>query len=83
MNDAELLPNKKPIKETRIPQLRPQVHKLYLLDMHSQYHIPFLKQVLRHSTVYLLENFTLKILQEVSLENLSATESSGSISNQK
>lgn len=44
MNDAELFPNEKPIKETGIPQLRAQVHELYLLDMHSQYHIPFLKQ---------------------------------------
>lgn len=46
MNNAELLPNKKPIKQTRIPQLRQQMHKMCLLYVHSQYCIHFLNQVL-------------------------------------
>lgn len=46
MNDAELLPSKKPIKQTRIPQLTQQMHKMCLLYVHSQYCIPFLNHVL-------------------------------------
>lgn len=46
MNNAELLPNKKLIKQIRIPQLRQQTHKMCLLYVHSQYCIRFLNQVL-------------------------------------
>ena len=55
MNNAELLPNKKPIKQTRIPQCRQHMHEICLLYAHSQYCIPFLCQVLQYSTVYLLK----------------------------
>lgn len=55
MNDAELLPNKKPTKQTRIPQLKQQMHKTCLPYVHSQYCIPFLNQVIQYSTVYLLK----------------------------
>lgn len=44
MNDAELFPSKKPIKQTSIPQLRQQMRKLCLLYVHSQHCIPFLNQ---------------------------------------